>query len=60
MLDTPGGNLEHRDRRPVEAPPGAQRLGIQLPVVSPATVPVQHARRLSFEGAPEAVLAGDE
>ena len=33
---------------------------IQLPAASPATVPVQHARRLSFEGAREAVLAKDE
>ena len=33
---------------------------IQLRAASPATVPVQHARRLSFEGAPEAALARDE
>ena len=36
------------------------RAVIQLPAASPATVPVQHARRLSVEGAWEAVLARDE
>ena len=35
-------------------------LSIQLPAASPATVPVQHAWRLSFEGGPEAVLSRDE
>ena len=33
---------------------------IQLPAASPATVPAQHAWRLSFEGGPEAVPSRDE